>query len=519
MLEASVQHLLQKVKDLEGRMKGMKMDAINNKGTVMDGTIHMPCEIMHLNVGGTELFASRQTLTTIESSNLEVLFRGDMDGNLVRDEEGRVFMDVDPCLFQKIIEYLQAVQIANDMINGHDNTPAVPSVDLGDHETFTKYLDFFGVKDQDSSDSRSTVSKDQFLSYFTKTNESGESEHASDDSCDETDEYCFPDEKDDITNDHVMPSYCCTGQPRIANLYVNDCNSIISTKMSTLCFDSTSTLAANFNNDEWVKSRRIKPNASSPPNLLLLVDYPERAFRIIINQLRLCAMFGSGLSDDTGATSIQLEDEFEKRSLQDLLAHLFPSSQKNLIKVNHVEIDTTIIEDLSHKNKIKEWLASVNKTSTPRLLFRASRNGWTAPDFHQCCDNKGPTLTVVKSSSGYVFGGYSDQSWTSPSSGTWSASSSAFLFSLKCAAGLDPVQMKVASSKSNQANSVYNGKDYCPIFGNGHHFRISHNSNLDSSSYSNFAAGSYPLPAGVTDPYFLAGARSFCVAEYEVFGF
>lgn len=173
---------------------------------------------------------------------------------------------------------------------------------------------------------------------------------------------------------------------------------------------------------------------------------------------------------------------------------------------------------MSHKNKIKEWLASVNKTSKPRLLFRASCKGWNAPDFHQCCDNKGPTLTVVKISSGYVFSGYSDQSWTLPSSGTWSASNSAFLLSLKCVAGFYPVQIKVASSKSNQANAVYNGKDYCPIFGNGHHFRINHNSNLDSSSYSNFASGSYPLPTGVTDPYFLAGARSFCVSEYEVFG-
>ena len=301
MLEASVQHLLQKVKDLEGQMKGMKMDTMNNKGITTHGTTHMSCEIMHLNVGGTELFVSRQTLTAIKSSNLEVLFRGDMDGDLIRDEEGRVFMDVDPRLFQEIIEYLKAVQIANDMINGNDNTPAFPSVDPGDNEIFSKYLDFFGVKDQDSSNSRSTVSKDQFLSYFTKTNESGESEHASDDSCDETDEYCIPGENDDITNYHIMPSYCCTGQPRIANLYVNDCNTIISTKMSTLCFDPTSTLAANFNNDEWVKSRRIKPNASSPPNLLL-VDYPERAFRIIINRLRLRAMFGSCLSADTGAT-------------------------------------------------------------------------------------------------------------------------------------------------------------------------------------------------------------------------
>ena len=45
-----------------------------------------------------------------------------------------------------------------------------------------------------------------------------------------------------------------------------------------------------------------------------------------------------------------------------------------------------------------------------KLLYRASRNGWAASDFHSCCDNKGPTVTVIKSGN-YIFGGYTDQSW------------------------------------------------------------------------------------------------------------
>ena len=46
-----------------------------------------------------------------------------------------------------------------------------------------------------------------------------------------------------------------------------------------------------------------------------------------------------------------------------------------------------------------------------RLLYRASRDGWTASDFHSCCDNKGPTLTVIRSEN-YIFGGYTEQEWT-----------------------------------------------------------------------------------------------------------
>ena len=46
------------------------------------------------------------------------------------------------------------------------------------------------------------------------------------------------------------------------------------------------------------------------------------------------------------------------------------------------------------------------------LIYRASRNGWAAANFHSFCDNKGPTVTVVKSGN-YIFGGYTEQPWES----------------------------------------------------------------------------------------------------------
>jgi len=48
----------------------------------------------------------------------------------------------------------------------------------------------------------------------------------------------------------------------------------------------------------------------------------------------------------------------------------------------------------------------------PEIAMRASCDGWTASDFHRMCDGKVATFTVVKSSDGYVFGGYSDVAWS-----------------------------------------------------------------------------------------------------------
>jgi hypothetical protein len=69
-------------------------------------------------------------------------------------------------------------------------------------------------------------------------------------------------------------------------------------------------------------------------------------------------------------------------------------------------MNSAIVKSTFDCDKIKEWLASVNKTSEPKLLYRSSRDGWDACDFHRWCDSKGATITVVKCTEGNVFGGY-----------------------------------------------------------------------------------------------------------------
>lgn len=44
-------------------------------------------------------------------------------------------------------------------------------------------------------------------------------------------------------------------------------------------------------------------------------------------------------------------------------------------------------------NQIEEWM---NELCKWRLCYRATKDRWTAEDFHSCCDNNGPTVTFVK---------------------------------------------------------------------------------------------------------------------------
>lgn len=68
-------------------------------------------------------------------------------------------------------------------------------------------------------------------------------------------------------------------------------------------------------------------------------------------------------------------------------------------------------------SKSKEWLlnklAQDSRIVDISLIFRASKHGFQAEDFHNYCDNQGPTLTIVKSNQG-VWGGFSEFSWESP---------------------------------------------------------------------------------------------------------
>ena len=59
--------------------------------------------------------------------------------------------------------------------------------------------------------------------------------------------------------------------------------------------------------------------------------------------------------------------------------------------------------------QLQKWLGKKCKWN---LCYRASRDGWSAQDFHRQCDNKGPTVVLVKAND-YIFGGYTDQNWNS----------------------------------------------------------------------------------------------------------
>ena len=83
------------------------------------------------------------------------------------------------------------------------------------------------------------------------------------------------------------------------------------------------------------------------------------------------------------------------------------------------------------------------------LIYRGSRDGTKSNDFHNKCDNQGPTICLFKNEKGYIFGGYSSISWTNDNN--YHSAPESFIFTLTNIYNIKPT--KFPNSNSNY--SVY----------------------------------------------------------------
>ena len=76
--------------------------------------------------------------------------------------------------------------------------------------------------------------------------------------------------------------------------------------------------------------------------------------------------------------------------------------------------DSVILGDnVHHLANLSTWLKPVaqSESSKWKRCWRASVDGWAASTFHSGCDNKGPTVTIIRVGGTYIFGGYTKRSW------------------------------------------------------------------------------------------------------------
>ena len=135
----------------------------------------------------------------------------------------------------------------------------------------------------------------------------------------------------------------------------------------------------------------------------------------------------------------------ELREKNNKLEHLFDDN-KNIInqqkiKISHLEeqisifdndfienLDSVIIKDkIQYKKYLKNWISPKNRIKA-ELLYRLTKDGNLATEFHKKCDNKGPTLILFDLIDGNKIGFYTPLYWESELQ--WKNDMDSFIFNL-----------------------------------------------------------------------------------------
>jgi len=203
-------------------------------------------------------------------------------------------------------------------------------------------------------------------------------------------------------------------------------------------------------------------------------------------------------------TGILNLENFMRGFTKEFLQQRIQVESSIISKINEFYWASKIISD-RQLEILKGWLPKSYRCDL-KLLYRGSVDGMSSLVFHQKCDGKGPTITLIKCKfekalEPRILGGFLDDSCHSDV--RWTSSKEAFLFSLsKQKSG----SVKCSILDSNYA--FYGHSQYGPAFGNGYDLHIE----------GGFKTGSvYPHSYSNAIALCNHNMNKFCVEEVEVF--
>jgi hypothetical protein len=147
-----------------------------------------------------------------------------------------------------------------------------------------------------------------------------------------------------------------------------------------------------------------------------------------------------------------------------------------------------------------------------RLLYRGSRDGFRASNFHSKCDGESRTVTVILTTKDFIFGGFTPIAWDSSNSNRVDNSQQSFLFSVKDSRNSDPRSFPLVKS----SYAIYCYSAYGPIFGGNHDLLVSDCCNENTNSYTNVGY-SYRNDTRLNGNQVFTGEYNFQVKEIEIF--
>jgi hypothetical protein len=148
------------------------------------------------------------------------------------------------------------------------------------------------------------------------------------------------------------------------------------------------------------------------------------------------------------------------------------------------------------------------------VLWRGSRDGFTAKEFHRRCDGHANTLTLILDTDGNVFGGFTPVKWQTRGGSKGDDSLRSFLFTLKNPHGVPPRKFALKADKKQYAIDCRSTEG--PDFGSND-MVVLDNCNMRSCSYTHGDGCDRRYERDTAFKYVFTGAQYFTVKEIEVF--
>ena len=114
---------------------------------------------------------------------------------------------------------------------------------------------------------------------------------------------------------------------------------------------------------------------------------------------------------------------------------------------------------LINKNQLNNWIIEkTNKNNIKfELIFKRTKDGYKCIDFYNKCENKGPTLILIKTTKNKIFGGFTPLNWKKGGREIYDRSNQTFIFSLNL--------MKKYDIINKEKLAIYCLSNYGPNFG------------------------------------------------------
>ncbi|RGB22505.1 hypothetical protein C1646_55272 [Rhizophagus diaphanus] len=253
-----------------------------------------------------------------------------------------------------------------------------------------------------------------------------------------------------------------------------------------------------------------KPELPTDPATFSKEDF--NVLKNTLQQLIPFIKFSNISSREFSEEVLPYKKTLPKELYKDLLKNFLNLHPESKLTDNLKNIDSKIIT-FQHIELISKWIDKLDITDKStslyefKLILRGSRDGFESNKFHEICDNRSCTVTIIKvKGNNQILGGYNPIEWKSDRN--YNVTKDSFIFSFKNG---NDINDHILSRIVKRNCAIFNDHAYGPSFGGADLILRGDSGHCIKDSYEK------PIRSALSEPHLHYGIKCDC-CDYTVRG-